>query len=74
MRRQEIPFCPYDLRRAWAVRSMAYGLEVSLAAKQMGHSVAVHIQTYHAWLDDQYQQQAFERIMALANRPLPPKK
>jgi hypothetical protein len=53
---------------------MAYGLEVSLAAKQMGHSVAVHIQTYHAWLDDQYQQQAFERIMALANRPLPPKK
>jgi integrase len=72
-RRQEVPFCPYDLRHAWAVRSMAYGLEVSLAAKQMGHSVAVHIQTYHAWLDDQHQHQAFERIMARANRPLPPR-
>lgn len=71
-RRQGIEFRPYDLRHAWAIRSMEYGLEVSLAAKQMGHSVAIHIQTYHAWLDEHHQQQAFERLLNNPKRPVAP--
>ena len=71
-RRQGISFRPYDLRHAWAIRSMEYGLEVSLAAKQMGHSVAIHIETYHAWLDEHHQQQAFERLLLNPSRPVAP--
>ena len=42
----------YDLRHAWAVRSIRVGLNASLAAKCMGHSLAVHHSTYHRWLDE----------------------
>ncbi|MCL1474609.1 site-specific integrase [Argonema antarcticum] len=71
-RRQGVSFRPYDLRHAWAIRSMEYGLEVSLAASQMGHSVAIHIETYHAWLDEHHQQQAFLRLLSNPNRPVAP--
>ncbi|HEY9852894.1 MAG TPA: site-specific integrase, partial [Leptolyngbyaceae cyanobacterium] len=71
-RRQGMEFRPYDLRHAWAIRSMEYGLEVSLAAKQMGHSVAIHIETYHAWLDEHHQQQAYERLLNNPSRPVAP--
>jgi integrase len=46
-KRLDIPFRPYDLRHAWAVRSLEFGLDVSLAAAQMGHSVQVHTDLYH---------------------------
>ncbi|MBD3561135.1 site-specific integrase [Planktothrix sp. FACHB-1355] len=73
-RRQGMEFKPYDLRHAWAARSIQYGLEVSLAAKQMGHSVAIHIQTYHAWIDEYHYQQAYERLLSRSDRPLPPQR
>lgn len=41
----------YDVRHAWAVRSIRLGLNASLAAKTMGHSLAVHHSTYHRWLE-----------------------
>ena len=41
----------YDLRHAWAVRSIHKGLNASLAAKTLGHSLAVHHSTYHRWLE-----------------------
>ncbi len=41
----------YDIRHAWAVRTIRLGLNASLAAKCMGHSLAVHHETYHRWLD-----------------------
>ena len=41
----------YDLRHAWAVRSIRRGINASLAAKCMGHSLAVHHSTYHRWLE-----------------------
>lgn len=41
----------YDLRHAWAVRSIRKNLNASLAAKTMGHSLDVHHRTYHRWLD-----------------------
>jgi integrase len=41
----------YDLRHCWAIRSISKSLNASLAAKCMGHSLAVHHSTYHRWLD-----------------------
>ncbi len=37
----------YDLRHAWAIRSIMRNINPSLAAKCMGHSLAVHHSTYH---------------------------
>ena len=41
----------YDIRHAWAVRTIRLGLNASLAAKCMGHSLAVHHESYHRWLE-----------------------
>ncbi len=41
----------YDLRHCWAVRSIRLNLNASLAAKCMGHDLAVHSRTYHRWLE-----------------------
>lgn len=61
-RRHEIPFHAYDLRHAWAVRSLLFGLDVSLAAKMMGHSLKVHSETYHQWISEQQYKQAFKLL------------
>lgn len=65
-RRYGLPFSPYDLRHAWAVRTIHFGLPDTVAAKMMGHSVAIHTRTYHQWLTRRDQQQAVEA--ALRNR------
>lgn len=57
-RRYQIPFSPYDLRHAWAVRTIHVGLPDTVAAKMMGHSVIVHTKTYHQWLTRRDQQAA----------------
>jgi len=61
--RYQIPFSPLDLRHAWAVRSLEFGLPIELAAQQMGHSLAVHSQTYHRWIGDRTHAKAYEEIM-----------
>jgi integrase len=62
-RRYGLPFNPYDLRHAWAVRTLYFGWDISLAAAQMGHSVAVHCSVYHRWITDRHHQRAFEILM-----------
>lgn len=57
-----IPLKPYDLRHAWAIRSLFFGLDISLAAQQMGHGVQVHSQTYHLWISDQRHKEEFEKL------------
>ena len=56
-------FCAYDLRHAWAIRAITFGLDTSLAAKQMGHSLATHTQTYHLALNEREQQRAYDELM-----------
>lgn len=68
----KIPFTPYDLRHAWAIRSMEFGLPLELAAQQMGHTMQVHTGTYHKWISDRHHKQAFDRIMAKPDRITPP--
>ncbi len=62
-RRYELPFSPYNLRHAWAVRTIHFGLPDTVAARMMGHSVAVHTRTYHQWLTHRDQQQAVETAL-----------
>lgn len=51
-RRTECKFQPYDLRHAWAVRAIHNPkISPSLAAKSMGHSLAVHSSVYQRWFD-----------------------
>ncbi|WNZ28195.1 hypothetical protein HJG54_35365 (plasmid) [Leptolyngbya sp. NK1-12] len=66
------PFRLYDLRHAWAIRTLEYGLEDALAAKQMGHSVEVHNDIYQQWIDGHIHQRAYERLLNRADRPQPP--
>ncbi|WP_293355174.1 MULTISPECIES: site-specific recombinase [unclassified Microcoleus] len=63
--RSLIDFRAYDLRHAWAIRAIGFGLDTSLAAKQMGHSLATHTQTYHLALNEREQQRAYDRILSL---------
>jgi integrase len=51
-RRAGAQFQPYDLRHAWAVRAIHNPkISPSLAAKSMGHSLAVHSSVYQRWFD-----------------------
>ncbi|MFZ9738749.1 MAG: site-specific integrase [Prochlorotrichaceae cyanobacterium] len=63
-RRYQIPFSPYDLRHAWAVRTIHLGLPDTVAAKMMGHSVAIHTRTYHKWITRRDQQQAVQTALS----------
>lgn len=63
-RRYQIPFSPYDLRHAWAVRTILMGLPDAVAAKMMGHSVQVHNRTYHRWMTHRDQQAAVQTALA----------
>jgi len=67
-RRYSLPFSPYDLRHAWAVRTIHFGLPDTVAARMMGHSVSIHTRTYHRWIARRDQQQAVEA--ALSRRQL----
>ncbi|GAB4145139.1 MAG: site-specific integrase [Cyanobacteria bacterium J069] len=62
-RRYALPFSPYDLRHAWAVRTIHVGLPDTVSARMMGHSVAVHTRTYHRWITRRDQQMAVEAAL-----------
>jgi integrase len=68
-RRYGIPFSPYDLRHAWAVRTIHVGLPDSVAARMMGHSVTVHTRTYHQWMTHRDQQQAVNTALKTIQLP-----
>ena len=56
--RYKLKIKPYDLRHAWAVRTIFYDLPDTVAARMMGHSVSLHTQTYHHWITKRDQQKA----------------
>lgn len=70
--RYELGFKPYDLRHCWAIRTLEFGLDISLAAQQMGHSVQVHSEQYHHWISDRHHQKAYDLLMNRSDRPLAP--
>ncbi len=61
--RYGIKIRPYDLRHAWAVRTIFYDLPDTVAARMMGHSVTLHNQTYHHWITKRDQQKAVNNAL-----------
>ncbi|KGG12866.1 MULTISPECIES: site-specific integrase [Prochlorococcus] len=61
--RYKIPFTPYDLRHAWAIRTIHIGLPDTVSARMMGHSVAIHTRTYHHWITRRDQQKAVDAAL-----------
>ena len=53
----------------WAIRTLEFGLDISLAAQQMGHSAQVHSELYHHWISERHHQRAFELMMHRSERP-----
>lgn len=68
-RRYKLPLTPYDLRHAWAVRTIHIGLPDTVSARMMGHSVAIHTRTYHHWITRRDQQQAVDAALARMTSP-----
>lgn len=62
LKRNGFPYKTYDLRHAWAIRAITLGLDVSLAANQMGHSLDVHNKVYQRGLKSETHERAFEAI------------
>ncbi len=66
--RYSLEIKPYDLRHAWAVRTIFYDLPDTVAARMMGHSVSLHTQTYHHWITKRDQQQAVNNALLKVKR------
>ena len=66
-KRYSLQIKPYDLRHAWAVRTIFYDLPDTVAARMMGHSVSLHTQTYHHWITKRDQQQAVNNAISKFN-------
>jgi len=70
--RYKLPFSAYCLRHKWAVRAIEFGLDIPLAAAQMGHSVKVHCEIYHAWISNDIHERAYRILLSNPNRPKAP--
>lgn len=52
-RLEQVPFRPYSLRHAYAIRAtVVYGLPDTISARMMGHSVEMHNRTYQQWISE----------------------
>lgn len=49
-RNMGIPFKPYDLRHASAIRAHMQGIPIKLASQNLGHGVEIHTKVYQQWL------------------------
>lgn len=71
-RRYKIPFPPYHLRHCYAVRCIRFNIPASVAALLMGHSVAIHTQTYQAWISKAMEREMYEQAINSPTRPQAP--
>ncbi|MBW4475111.1 MAG: site-specific integrase [Stenomitos rutilans HA7619-LM2] len=71
LKRYAIPFHPYDLRHAWAVRTIAFRVPTTLAARMMGHSVDVHERIYQQWITEDFETQVIQKLLT-GDRPSAP--
>jgi integrase len=63
-KRINIPFKPYDLRHAWAIRAHLMGIPIKAAADNLGHSVEMHTMTYQRWFSEDNRKQAINQAIA----------
>lgn len=65
--RKHLNFHLYDLRHAWAIRAIDHGLDLTLAAQQMGHGVKVHTEIYCHWIGADIHRKAWEKAKAMTS-------
>jgi integrase len=64
-----LPFVPYDLRHAYAIRgSVGFQLPVAVMAELMGHSPELHFSTYNRWISHAQHLQAYEQSVNRGDR------
>ena len=61
--RYNLALTPYNLRHAWAIRTIHIGLPDTVSARMMGHSVSIHTKTYHHWITRRDQQNAVDSAL-----------
>lgn len=61
-KRYGLPFAPYNLRHAYAIRIMDTGLPDAISARLMGHSVAMLNKNYRRWIQSRDVEAAVERV------------
>ncbi|MBW4670407.1 MAG: integrase [Cyanomargarita calcarea GSE-NOS-MK-12-04C] len=62
--RHKLPFTPYDLRHAYAIRgSIQYKIPVVAMAAWMGHKPSVHWDTYNRWIKSAEHERVFLEAM-----------
>lgn len=66
--RHELPFNLYSLRHAYARRACDFGLEISIRAEMMGHSVEVHRRVYRAWVNKTTFERAYQRSLLVGGK------
>jgi integrase len=72
-KRQGVPFSPYNLRHAYAIRaSVVFKFPVAVAAAMMGHSPDVHWRTYNRWINQEQHQRIYDELVHQENRPQAP--
>jgi integrase len=72
-KRYGLPFVPYDLRHAYAIRaSVEFGFPVATAAAYMGHAPTVHWNRYNRWISERQHAKTFRKYMDRENRPIAP--
>jgi len=61
-KRYGIPFSPYNLRHAFAIRTIREQWQTPFAARSMGHSLTTHNKQYHRWMTRQQDQEIYDKI------------
>lgn len=60
-KKADIPFAPYDLRHACAIRAHLQGVPIKASADNLGHSVEMHTKVYQQWFGLENRRKAFDQ-------------
>ena len=63
----KVPFTPYDLRHACAIRAHLQGIPIKAAANNLGHSIQMHTKVYQQWFSLENTRRAFEQTFEEIN-------
>ena len=73
-KRLRIPFTPYDLRHAAAVRmTTVFQLPVTTSAALLGHDPDVHLKIYQKYISEKQVRESVRRALAKEDRPVVPR-
>jgi len=62
----KIPFNPYDLRHAYAIRGHVLGMPLKAMADNMGHSVEMHTRTYQKYMSLDTRKEVYNQVIGKA--------